>query len=348
MKHVKRFMSMLLAILTALSLAACGSTSAGNSSSSQSGGGETNYTLKLSHYRADGSPADLDADTFSSRVAELDDSLQVIVYPAAQLGDYTTVQELVSAGDVELQLATLSTSVDKLLGITSAPYICSNWDEAYSIFRHDSDFTKMIAEHLEEQNIKMLAVYPLYFGGMILNKEPKDPANLDYYEGIKVRCQTMKGAELVTEMLGYTATPMALSDCFTALQTGVIDGMIGSGAEGYYSSYRDVAKYYLPYNDHFEIWYLYINMDTWNSMSEKQQNALQTAAQEMEDERWKVAPTQTEEYQKKLEDYGVTIINFTDEELKSFYDKCQKTVWPQLTDYYGEEAVNLVKTLKNS
>ncbi|MFR5011839.1 MAG: hypothetical protein ACLTDI_13240 [Acutalibacteraceae bacterium] len=36
-------------------------------------------------------------------------------------------------------------------------------------------------------------------------------------------------------MLGYNATPMALNDCFTALQTGVIDGMIGSGAEGYYS-----------------------------------------------------------------------------------------------------------------
>lgn len=60
---------------------------------------------------------------------------------------------------------------------------------------------------------------------------------------------------------------MALNDCFTSLQTGVIDGMIGSGAEGYYSSYRDVAKYYLPYNDHFEVWYLYINMDKWNEMS---------------------------------------------------------------------------------
>lgn len=99
-----------------------------------------------------------------------------------------------------------------------------------------------------------------------MNKEVDDPASMKN-QGIKVRCQTMKGPELVTTMLGYIATPMALNDCFTSLQTGVIDGMVGSGAEGYYSSYRDVAKYYLPYNDHFEVWYLYINMDKWNEMS---------------------------------------------------------------------------------
>ena len=204
----------------------------------------------------------------------------------------------------------------------------------------------MIDEHLQDQNIKMLAVYPLYFGGMILNDEPKDPADLSKNQGYKVRCQTMKGAELVTDMLGYIATPMALSDCFTALQTGVIDGMIGSGAEGYYSSYRDVAKYYLPYNDHFEVWYLYINMDKWNSMTSKQQEALQTAATEMEDARWKVAPTQTDEYVQKLKDYGVTVIDFSDDEIKAFNDKCQETVWPQLTEYYGQDAVDLVNSLK--
>lgn len=216
--------------------------------------------------------------------------------------------------------------------------------DAYKIFNRDSEFTATIADHLADQNIKLLSVYPLYFGGAIMNKEVDDPASMKN-QGIKVRCQTMKGPELVTTMLGYIATPMALNDCFTSLQTGVIDGMIGSGAEGYYSSYRDVAKYYLPYNDHFEVWYLYINMDKWNEMSKKQQEVLQTAANHLEDERWKEAPTQTEEYEQKLEDYGVQIINFTDEELDAFYERCQKEVWPKLTELYGQEAVDMVQNL---
>lgn len=279
MKLVRKIVALTMVSVMLLALAACGAEAE-----------PEKYTLKLSHYRADGAQADLDAKAFAANVAAADDSLEVVIYPAAQLGDYTTVQELVSVGDVEMQMATLSSTVDKFLGITSAPYICSTWDEAKAIFHRDSEFTGVIAEHLEKQNIKLLSVYPLYFGGVILNEKPVDPANLDYNEGIKIRCQTMKGAELVSSMLGYLPTPMALSDCFTSLQTGVIDGMIGSGAEGYYSSYRDVATYYLPYNDHFEVWYLYINLDLWNKMSASQQKALQDAANKLEDDRWAAAP----------------------------------------------------------
>ena len=335
MKLAKRMIAFTAVVIMLLSMTACGAKAT-----------PEKYTLKLSHYRADGAQADLDAKKFAANVAAADDSLEVVIYPAAQLGDYTTVQELVSVGDVEMQMATLSSTVDKFLGITSAPYICSTWEEAQAIFHRDSEFSKIIAQHLADQNIKMLSVYPLYFGGVILNQKPVDPANLDYNEGIKIRCQTMKGAELVSSMLGYLPTPMALSDCFTSLQTGVIDGMIGSGAEGYYSSYRDVAKYYLPYNDHFEVWYLYINMDLWNKLNESQQNALQEAANKLEDDRWAAAPVETKTYEQKLVDYGIEMIEFTDDELQAFYDKCQETVWPELKELYGEEAVNLVASLK--
>ena len=189
MKLVRKIVALTMVSVMLLALAACGAEAE-----------PEKYTLKLSHYRADGAQADLDAKAFAANVAAADDSLEVVIYPAAQLGDYTTVQELVSVGDVEMQMATLSSTVDKFLGITSAPYICSTWDEAKAIFHRDSEFTGVIAEHLEKQNIKLLSVYPLYFGGVILNEKPVDPANLDYNEGIKIRCQTMKGAELVEQM----------------------------------------------------------------------------------------------------------------------------------------------------
>ena len=201
MKMRKRLIAISLVLGMTAGLAACGNKTNQN--------GEQNFFLKLSHYRAEGSVADVDINKFADEVNAADDSLEVWVYPAAQLGDYTTVQELVSIGDVEMQFATLGTSVDKYLGITSAPYICSNWDDAYKIFNRDSEFTATIADHLADQNIKLLSVYPLYFGGAIMNKEVDDPASMKN-QGIKVRCQTMKGPELVTTMLGYIATPMSV------------------------------------------------------------------------------------------------------------------------------------------
>ena len=342
-------MKKLLALLLTLSMTLALSVGLTACSDNSDGDGGA-VTFKLSHYRADGSPADEDADTFAARVEELTGgSLKVDVYPAAQLGDYTVVQEMVSVGDVEMQVATLGTSVDKFLGIASAPYIASTWEEAYNIFNADSELTAMLAEHLADQNIKMLAVYPMYFGGAILSDAPEgDPADLDTSQGVKIRCQSMKASELVTEMLGYIATPMALSDCFTSLQTGVIDGMIGSGAEGYYSNYRDLSTYYLPYNDHFEVWYLYVNQDKFDALTPEQQEALTTAAKEMEEARWEVAPEQTAEYEQMLVDNGTTIIEFTDEELEYFAKKCADEVWPQLVDLYGQEAVDLVQELRGS
>jgi len=39
------------------------------------------------------------------------------------------------------------------------------------------------------------------------------------------------------------------------VQTGVVDGS-SAPREGYYSSFRDVTKFYIPINTHFEVWYL--------------------------------------------------------------------------------------------
>ena len=38
-------------------------------------------------------------------------------------------------------------------------------------------------------------------------------------------------------------------------------------------------------------------------------------------------------------------IYFTDEELDAFYERCQKEVWPKLTELYGQEAVDMVQNL---
>ena len=38
-------------------------------------------------------------------------------------------------------------------------------------------------------------------------------------------------------------------------------------------------------------------------------------------------------YEKKLEDYGVKIIEFTDDELQNFYNKCWESVWPEPVSY---------------
>ena len=48
------------------------------------------------------------------------------------------------------------------------------------------------------------------------------------------------------------------------------------------------------------------------------------------------------------EENGTIIIDFTDEELAAFAQKCADEIWPQLVDLYGQDAVDLVAELRGS
>ena len=349
---MKKIFAFTLALMMVLSLAACGSAASGASASAggsgSSSGGDETVTLTLAHIRPVGSSADLAIHDFADEATSLSNgSLQFDIYPAAQLGDYTTVQERVSIGDVDMQIASLGSNMDKVFALSNAAYLCTDWDTAKEMFGDGSALIKIYQDKLADYNMTYLCSYPLYFGGIALNVEPKDPTNPDAKSGIKIRVPSMTTFEKTAENLGYLATPLASTEMFTAIQTGVVNGAIGAGAEMYYGNLSGLVKYYLPINDHFEQWYMYINTDKWNTLSENQQNALKTAAQNMQEKRWEVAPDETAEYEQKLADSGTTIIQYTDEQIQAFADKVRKNVWPVIEEEYGKEnfeaVVNSVK-----
>ena len=339
---MKKVIALLLVAVMLFSLAACGDS--GSSSKK-----EEEVTITLAHIRPEGSSADIAIKAFCEEVTELSGgTVKFEIYPASQLGDYTTVFERVMIGDVDMQCATVPTSVDKFFGISNCCYLASNWTEAKAMFASGSPIGSAVEKKLADYGIKYLCMYPFYFGGIALGVDAIDPTNPDAQNGIKIRVPSMTSFEKCAENLGYLGTPLASSETFTSMQTGVVDGAIGMGAEGYYSNLGDLVKYYLPINDHFECWNFIMNMDKFNSLSEKQQQAFTTAAQHAEAKRWEVAEAETAEYEKKLADeYGVTVVQYTDEQLAAFASKCRANVWPLVRDDFGGELFDQVTEGKN-
>jgi len=196
---------------------------------------------------------------------------------------------------------------------------------------------KIMEECLEGCGLTYLCGYPLYFGGIGLGVENPNPTDPNFANGIKIRVPSMTSFEATATSFGYLVTPLAASETFTAMQTGVVDGAIGMGAEGYYSNMADLLKQYIPINDHFEQWYMYINSDKFASLTETQQNALKVAAEHMEAARWKAAEPETAEYEQKLRDKGCEVIELTDDQLNAFAAKAREAVWPLIYEEYGAE-----------
>jgi TRAP-type C4-dicarboxylate transport system substrate-binding protein len=93
------------------------------------------YHWKIGHIRPPGTEIDNDTNWFVNKVKEETSSrIAIGIYPVSQLGDYAVVQERVSIGAVEMQVACIGTTVSKELQINTAPYLATNWAEAEYLY----------------------------------------------------------------------------------------------------------------------------------------------------------------------------------------------------------------------
>ncbi|WP_050604418.1 TRAP transporter substrate-binding protein DctP [Ruegeria sp. 6PALISEP08] len=295
-------------------------------------------TLKISHIRPQGATIDNELRAFAEELNTVTDgSVELNLFPASALGDYTSVQERISVGAIDMAVQPAATAVDRRMQISAFPYVAANWEEAKKIYGPGGAIHGAMKDLYAKQDITMLAAYPVYFGGVALNTDAVNPGDPTSAKGIKVRVPGIKSFQLTADALGYISSPIPFSEAFTAVQTGVVDGVVGSGAEGYYASFRDVTTAYVPVNTHFEVWYMIINSGTLADMSDEDRAALETAAMEFEVKRWETAEADQSTFEQKLADNGATIVSLTDEELAATAAHVRAQVWPQVLQDVGQE-----------
>lgn len=295
-------------------------------------------TLKISHIRPQGAIVDQEIKAFAEDLKQATDGdIKVKIFAASALGDYTTVQERISVGAVDMAVQPAATAASRKMQISAFPYVAENWEQARKIYGPGGAIYDAMKELYAQQDIIMLAAYPVYFGGVALNRAAVSPGDPNADKGIKVRVPGIKSFQLTADALGYISSPIPFSEAFTAVQTGVVDGVVGSGAEGYYASFRDVTKTYVPVNTHFEVWYMIINSERYADLDADDRQALQQAAVKFETARWQRAESDQSAYEQKLADNGATIVSLTDDQLAAAAKKVRKDVWPQILEDVGQE-----------
>ncbi|SFO05520.1 TRAP-type C4-dicarboxylate transport system, substrate-binding protein [Roseovarius lutimaris] len=294
--------------------------------------------LKMSHVRPQDTTIDVELRAFADKVAAATGGdVKISLFPASALGDYTSVQERISVGAIDMATQPAATAADRKMQISSFPFLAANWAQAREIYGPGGVVRNVMGELYAKQDITMLAAYPVYFGGIALNTDavhPGDPSP----NGIKVRVPGIKSFQLTGEALGYIPSPIPFSEAFTAIQTGVVDGVIGSGAEGYYASFRDVTKTYIPANTHFEVWYMIISNESLAELDAEDQAALKAEAEAFEATRWTVAEAdQGKNEQRLADDLGTTVVELSDEQLAAMAAKVRADVWPVVLEDVGVE-----------
>ncbi len=295
--------------------------------------------LRMSHVRPQDATIDVELRAFADAVAEATGGdVTVNIFPASALGDYTTVQERISFGAIDMATQPAATAADRRMQISSFPYLADSWAQARAIYGPGGIVREVMAELYAEQSITMLAAYPVYFGGISLNTEAVSPGDPTVDNGIKVRVPGIRSFQLTAEALGYIPSPIPFSEAFTAVETGVVDGVIGSGAEGYYASFRDVTETYIPANTHFEVWYMIIADESLAGLDDADRTALTAAAEAFEATRWEVAEAdQAGNEQRLVDELGTALVSLSADELAAMSAAVRETVWPEILEDIGAD-----------
>lgn len=300
---------------------------------------EKSYTWKVAHIRPANSEIDKEITWFAEEMRKATDGrVNIQIYGANQLGDYTVVQEKISLGAVEMGIMSAATNVDKKLLAYTLQYVVPNYELAKKNYASGTPFADYIASLFKKQNIKVLAHWPVYFGGIGLLKDPTNPTDPTAPKNLKVRVPTMKTWEGLGNAFGYQATPLPFSEFFTAAQTGIVNGILGGGAENYHVSFQDIMKVYIAANTHFECWPFTINLELYESLSDSDRKILDEKAKELEQRRWGRVEGDQNKYVDLMEKAGTKVYRLTDEQLNDFAKVGREASWEEFKKVVGDKA----------
>lgn len=198
-------------------------------------GGASMFALaSLGNAKAQGKPkfklslapteTDLRAEGYKAFAAAMKDDFEIEPYWNNTLFKQGT--ELVALQRENLQLCNLAPAdISKQLpawSLLTSAYLFRDYAHLKKTFQSSvgQDFIKMARDKLGVEVIR-----PVYFGARQVNLKPDKKINTPAdMAGIKLRMPPGEFWQFLGESIGANPTPVAFSELYTALQTGVVDG----------------------------------------------------------------------------------------------------------------------------
>jgi tripartite ATP-independent transporter DctP family solute receptor len=237
--------------------------------------------LKFGHVGAPGSLFAASAEHFAEVANEkLPEGWSVAVFGSSQLGKDKELLQKLKLGTVDFALpSSVMSSVAPEFGLFEMPYLVKDREHMKRI--EEEIFWPKLHAAAEGQGYQVLALWENGFRNITNNVRPvSKPADL---EGVKLR--TPNGAWRVKMFQSYGAnpTPMAFSEVFVALQTGVIDGQENPLAQIASAKFQEVQEYLSMTGHVYTPAYVTVSKNHFGKLPEDVQAALKEAAMESQE-----------------------------------------------------------------
>ena len=306
------------------------------------GGAWAATVIRMGHVAFPGSLIALVNDEYAKRVNDaLKGRVEVKVFHSSQLGTDEEMLKGIKVGVLEMfQPSTIMSTVDPKYGVFEMPYLFKERDHVKRVVE-DPKVKEMLFDPLPEKGLRVLGVWENGFRVITNNVRPiVKPEDL---KGIKLRVPSGVWRVKMFRAYGANPSPLAYSEVFAALQSGVMDGQENPFPQIWGGKFYEVQKY-LSLSDHvYTPSYAVVAERFWKTLPADVQQVLARTAVEVGDFARKEGARLDKELLEKMQ--KSVKVNEVDKEA---FVKASKPVYDEFTKEVkgGKELVDRILALR--
>ena len=268
---------------------------------------------------------------------QTDGKLEIKVFPGGVLGDEKQMIEQAQMGAIDMIRISMAPVAAILpdIEVFTLPYVFRDEDHMHKVI--DGDIGKSIGEKLTN-NPKSRLVFLGWMDSGTRNLITKTPVTTpEALKGMKIRVQGSPVALATLKAMGANAVAMGVSEVYSGMQTGVIDGAENNPPTFVAHNYLPIAKNYTLSGHFITPEMLLYSKVKWDKLSADDQQKILTLAREAQAEQRTLWQAYNADAVEKMKAGGVKFQEID----KAVFVKATEPVRAQ----YGDKHQDLMKAI---
>lgn len=263
--------------------------------------------LKVAEVQPAGYPTVVALEHMGEKLKQATDGrLEMRVYAGGTLGDEEQTLQQVQIGAVDMirvSLAPVSTIAPET-GVLTLPYVFR--DEAHMHRVLDGEIGKAITDKFD-QDPRARMVFLGWTDAGVRNMITKKPVTkAEDLKGMKIRVQNSAISLATLKAMGANPVAMGVSEVFSAMQTGVVDGTENNPPTFVAHNYLPVAKYYTLTSHFIQPEMILFSKRSWDKLAPEDQALLRKLGKEAQEDERKLWAEYNQQSLDKMKASGVT------------------------------------------
>ena len=264
--------------------------------------------------------------------------VEIEVFPANKLGDYTIIYEDLMRGAVDMALISVPSQFDPRLELVYLNAF-ANYNVLKKEFKPGSWLSKKMNEYNTRLGVKFLGFNIEGLTGIASKKPVREPLVPSVNKGVLARVPFMNVYKSAAEAQGYRTIALPYSDIARSMQDGTCDAVSSISTGAALTELKGIMKYWYQLNYSQETESYLMSAKTWDRLGEEDLAVIYAEVAKASAKSIEQAQQNDKRNLELMKKSGVQVFTYTDAQLLPLRTAVMEN-WKQLEPVMGVQLMN--------